>query len=242
MNIVNSFKKEEVFMKKVIKIASIFLVLIALTACKTKDNEDALKFKEDYESLNGVETSREGVYYREITIDEDNPFVYSTIEQINKSIENKESFIVYFGANWCPWCRSVLPTAIEEAKKAEIETIYYIDVRPDNVVDNDLRDIYSLDDNNKIYLSHKGTEAYHKFLEYANDILPDYSSHGVSVEGTEFEGAKRVGAPSFILVKKGTPIERISGVSEAETDPYMELTREILEDMSEDIQAEPAQV
>ena len=222
-------------MRKSFVLIVALLCVALLTACTStkKSNEDALKFKSDYESLNGVETSSEGVYYRELDLDEDNPFVYTTLEEINGKIDNKESFIVYFGANWCPWCRSVLPTAIEEAKDAGIDTIYYIDVRPDNDEENDIRDIYSLDEKKKIYLSHEGTEAYHKFIKTADSILSEYSSHGVDVKGTEFAGAKRVGAPNFIQVKKGKPVVKITGISEEETDPYMELNDEILDDMSE---------
>lgn len=224
-------------MKNFLKLGGIALAVVLLTGCNfNAKNEDALKFKEDYESLNGHETSTAGRYYRTIEIDKDNPFIYATIDELNEKIENEETYIVYFGANWCPWCRSVLPTFIEEAKTAKIDKVYYIDVRPDNEIDNDLRDIYSLDDDGKIYLSHEGTKAYHQFLEYADAILPEYSSHGVSVDKTEFDDEKRIGAPSFILVKEGKPIERISGVSSKETDAYMELTDEIIEDMQENFQ------
>ena len=204
------------------KLLLLIIPILLLTGC---NNKDALKFKEDYESLNGQSTVS-GKEYRTITIDEDNPFVYVTLEDVNKLIKHKETFIVYFGANWCPWCRSLLPTAIEEAKANGIKKIYYVNVREGTDEENDIRDIYSLDENNEVYLSHEGTEAYHEFLDTAKGVLRDYNSHGVKVENT-----KRVGAPNFILFKDGKAVTLTTGISENETDPYMELTNEIKEDM-----------
>lgn len=215
-------------MKKFKKIILGALLLLVFTVCTKVHNENAIRFKSDYEALNGVETKTQGKYYRSITIDEDNPFVYTNLDDINKRIENKESFIVYFGANWCPWCRSVLPTFISACKEEKIKTVYYIDVRPDNDTEKEIRDVYSLDKKNKPYISHEGTEAYHKFLEYANDVLSDYNNHGVKVEGV-----KRVGAPNYILVKDGKVIKKINGISSKQTDGYMELTEEMNKEMKD---------
>lgn len=214
-------------MKKLGIIIGAIVVMLSLVGCSNKlQNENAMRFKKDYEKLNGVEIKTQGKYYRSINIDIDNPFVYTSLEDINKRIENKESFIVYFGANWCPWCRSVLPTFISLCKEESINTVYYIDVRPDNDTEKDIRDVYSLDKKNKPYISHEGIDAYHKFLEYANDVLADYDNHG-----TKVEGVKRVGAPNFILVKAGVVTKKITGVSEKQTDGYMDLTEEMNEDM-----------
>lgn len=215
-------------MKKSLKIVLLILVLVLSVGCT---NKDALKFKEDYESLNG-KTNQNNKEYRTITIDKDNPFVYSNLKEINNKISKKDTFIVYFGANWCPWCRSMLPTAIKEAKEKGIKKIYYIDVRPDNDMEKDIRDAYDINDKNEIYLSHKGTEEYHKFIKTADSILNEYSSHGVEVKGTKYEGQKRVGAPSFILIKKGKPVLLEEGISDKLTDPYMDLTDEIIKDMT----------
>lgn len=218
--------------KKILLMLLSVIMIFSLTACgkDVKPSKDASKFKEDYEKLNGEKT-KSGSVYRTITIDENNPFVYTTMDEIMDKINNKETFIVYFGANWCPWCRSVLPTMIEVAHNKKIDTVYYVDVRPDNDENNDIRDIYSLDDNNEIYLSHEGLSSYHEFLKKADGILSEYSSHGVDVDGTKFDNVKRVGAPNFIIVKNGKPTYLTTGISENETDPYMELTDEINNDM-----------
>ena len=71
----------------------IFLLLISfffsLTACQKDNLTDAQKFKEEYESLNGQKTSN-GKEYRNILIDEKNPMIYKTEDDIVKAIQNKE--------------------------------------------------------------------------------------------------------------------------------------------------------
>lgn len=215
-------------MKKSLIVIGIFISVILLSGCM--HGNDALKFKEDYESLNG-KTNANNKEYREIEIATDNPFVYTDLKKINKMIEKKKTFIVYLGANWCPWCRSMLPTAIEEAKTAGVNKIYYIDVRPDNDVEKDIRDIYDTNEKGEIYLLHKGTDDYHTFIKYADSVLPEYSSHGVNVKGTKFAGQKRVGAPSFILVKDGIVTKLETGVSDDQNDPYMLINSSLKEDM-----------
>ena len=209
-------------MKKYLKLLLVLVISISLLGCS---NSDAKRFKEEYESRNG-EKNASGKEYRSITIDKNNPFKYTTLDDINKKIENKETFIVYFGAWWCPWCRSVLPTAIEKAKEYKIDKIYYINVRDSLSVDDDIRDFYDLDDNENIVLTHEGTKDYHKFLKLADNILNGYTYHG-----TNIEGIKRVGAPNFIMFKDGVGTKITTGISENETDSYMELTDEIINDM-----------
>ena len=64
-------------MKKIISIAMIFLTLLMLGGCGKKEQiiTDAMKFKEEYESLNGKSTDS-GKLYREVNISEDNPCEY----------------------------------------------------------------------------------------------------------------------------------------------------------------------
>lgn len=207
-------------MKKSFKIVLLITVILLITGCN--DNQ---RFKKDYESLNGKDTNY-NTKYRTINIDENNPFVYSDLKHVNKMIKKGKTFIVYFGANWCPWCRSLLPTAIEEANQKGIKKIYYIDVKPNNDDEKEIRDVYDYDKNGKVYLSHEGQKEYHKFLKYADNVLKEYSSHGIEVKGV-----KRVGAPNFILVKNGKVVRMEEGISEKQTDPNMEITDELKKDM-----------
>ena len=117
--------------KKLIIICLIAILILPLTGCgEKKDNrKDAIKFKESYESLN-KKAKEDGELYRTITIDENNPIVYTTYEDLEEKINNKENFLVYFGSNKSEWCRSVVPYLLEQAKTQGIDTIYYVDITP----------------------------------------------------------------------------------------------------------------
>ena len=73
--------------KKVLLAGLLLLSLVTLTGCfnKTVDKEKALEFKKDYESINGL-TNKNGKAHRVVDIDEENPFVTTTAEDIVKRI------------------------------------------------------------------------------------------------------------------------------------------------------------
>ena len=109
-----------------------------LTLCLTftcfgciKKESDAMKFKKEYESLNGTIREKDKQTIRTLSIDQDNPMVYSSCQDIIDRIENKETFIIYFGFSDCPWCRSSIETFIESAKENNITTVYYVDIKED---------------------------------------------------------------------------------------------------------------
>ncbi len=220
-------------MKKLFTALLAMLIVLSASGCtkppvEENNDEDAARFKTEYESLNKTEDNR----YREVSINVKNPFYYATVEQIVEKMDKEESFIVYFGANWCPWCRSIIENVIAKAAEMGITKIYYVDVRPDNDQEKEIRDVYDLDENGKVYLKHAGTDGYHNFISRAASVLVDYN-HGkvTTLDGTEFAGAKRVGAPNYVLVRNGVAIERITGVSSYQSDPMAELTDEINEDV-----------
>ena len=112
--------------KKVKIIAIIFLIIFGVTLfflLKDKEN-DALKFKVEYEKLN----ANEGAV--KLDIPEDNPIVYlNTYKELNKKIQNKDSFILYLGFPNCPWCRNIVPLLFDAVKENNIDKIYYINPR-----------------------------------------------------------------------------------------------------------------
>ena len=158
--------------KILLSLFAVVLLLGATTGCGKKEekkNEDAIKFKEEYESFN--DKSNDYFDYRALSIDEDNPFIFATDEEIVKMIENKETFIVYFGDPQCPWCRSIIEQAIKSAKKNGIDKIYYVRFW-DGFHEEKIRDVYELDENNKPKLKQEGSKAYPKLLEYLDNVSP----------------------------------------------------------------------
>lgn len=193
------------------------------------ENKDALKFKTDYESLNGEKNGDNVI--RTISIPEDNPFIYKTEDELVEMIENKETFIVYFGFTKCPWCRSMLPTLIESAKNNKIDKIYYVDVL-------NIRDTYELNAQNKAVKSKDGTEGYYKLLELLEPVLSNYSPLTYKKGKKTIEvkvNEKRIYAPNIVVVKNGNPISLETGISSLQKDAYQELTDEIKCEMKKTI-------
>lgn len=214
---------------KISLIIMLILVLFGICGCewnKKKVKTDAILFKEEYESFNNK--SNEYFDYRNISIDKNNPIVYTTDSEIVKKIENGETFIVYFGDPECPWCRSVIETAIDIANDNNIKKIYYVRIW-DGFHNEKVRDTYKLDDNNKPYLESAGSAAYSKLIDYLAPVLSDYTlttSNGKKVKVNE----KRIMAPNFIFVKEGKAISMVDGISKFQKNYNDELTKEIIDD------------
>ncbi|MBR1748387.1 MAG: hypothetical protein IJ743_01175 [Bacilli bacterium] len=182
---------------------------------------DAILFKEEYESLNGKETS-DGKVIRVLSIDSNNPFVYQTAEEIVSRIEKKETFAIYFGFKSCPWCRSVLPTLIEVAKDLHLSKIYYVDV-------SEIRDQKELQDG-KVVTTKEGSEGYQKLLTLLDKVLEEFTLEDENHKKVDTH-EKRIYAPNIVSVVNGTVDSLTTGISKKLTDPYMQITDDMKSDM-----------
>lgn len=65
---------------KIILILLSIMIIIGLTACNSSKEEsnDAERFKKEYENFNG--NKNDYFEYRNLSINEKNPFIYSTVE------------------------------------------------------------------------------------------------------------------------------------------------------------------
>ena len=113
-------KDNKLFMIIVTVLAAIVLVLNIQKVISNNSQTDGIKFKEEYEKLNGKKNDQ-GKKYREITIDSKNKIVYKTTEEVLELIDKKKSFVLYFGFDTCPWCRSVVPTLASISKELNQE-------------------------------------------------------------------------------------------------------------------------
>lgn len=210
-------------MKKLI-IAVLVLLIVGVAAFLVIENKDdnkndAIKFKEEYESLNNIK--RDGKTIRALDIPKNNPFIYKEASDIVKMINNKETFAVYFGFVDCPWCRSVLPSLIKVSEDLKLDKIYYVDVK-------EIRDVLKLEEG-KVKTEKKGTDDYYKLLDLLSAVLEDYTltdSEGKTVQTDE----KRIYAPNVVAVVNGRAKELTTGISEKQDDAYMKLTDEIEND------------
>lgn len=119
-------------MKKVLYIILLLSFILIPVGCNKKNNKventDALKFKEEYESLNGKDN------LIEVSIKENNPMIYSDIDEV-VDIMNNKSGLIYFGNAKSNGCRDMISILIEAAKQTGLKQIYYIDVN--NIDEND---------------------------------------------------------------------------------------------------------
>lgn len=213
-------KDNRLFMIIVTVLAAIVLVLNIQKVISNNSQTDGIKFKEEYEKLNGKKNDQ-GKKYREITIDSKNKMVYKTTEEVLELIDKKKSFVLYFGFDTCPWCRSVVPNLASISKELNQE-VYYIDVK-------DIRDTFELDDDNKPKLVKKGSKDYSKLLEKLEPVLEDYTL--TDSDNNEIKvGEKRIYAPSIVSVIDGKAKELTTGISDKQTDGYMKLTKEMEKD------------
>lgn len=210
-------------MKKFRLITILLIGILLFTGCS---NKDAIKFKEDYEGINGKEIGENK--YREVSIDKDNPFVEVDAEKIIEMIENDETFYVYFGDKKCPWCRSVIEKAIKVSKEYDVDKIYYVSIWDDDF-NEILRDKYKLDDKGKVEKVSDGTDTYNKLLKEFDSLLSDYTLTDNNKKEVKV-GEKRIYAPNFIYVNNGKAVKMTEGISDKQKDAFEELSDEILDD------------
>lgn len=207
-------------------ISSILLIILFIISIYNINNKltatDAIKFKMEYESINNKTREKDGKKIRKLNISTDNPFIYKSEDELIEMINNKETFIVYFGFNDCPWCRSIVPSLINAAKDLNLDKIYYVDVK-------NIRDTLELDENNNVITSKKSSKSYYKLVNLLDNVLDDYIL--TSESGEEINtGKKRIYAPNIVSIKNGKALEMKTGISEDQTDPYMKLTKKMKND------------
>ena len=106
------------------------LIILSLCGCGKKKetvNNDATKFKKEYEALNNK--------LQKVNIKENNPIVYSNIDEVNNIIENK-SGLIYLGYPECKTCRDSVETLIEAAKQTGLKKIYYLNTKDLDINDS----------------------------------------------------------------------------------------------------------
>lgn len=203
------------------KILIVIIIMFTLVGCSNKEEviTDSIKFKNEYEELNDKKTNYGDYYYRSLNIDSDNPIIYKSAKEVLNMIDNKESFAIYFGFADCPWCRSVVETMISVSEELNISNIYYVDVK-------DIRDVLKINDNGEVITSKEGTDDYYKLLDKLSNVLDDYIL--TSKEGKEVNtNIKRIYAPNIVAVVDGVATKLTTGISDKQTDAYMDLDEEI---------------
>lgn len=199
-----------------IKIILLLVISFFLVGCSSKDN---IKFKEEYESLNGKITNNNN-YYSVLNINKKNNIKYKTDSEMVDIIKNsKENAVIYFGFATCPWCRTMVENLIDVTNALNIKNVYYVDIY-------DIRNSLSVADNNQIITTQMGSVSYYELVDLLKDYLDDYTitDKDNSIINTN---TKRIYAPNVVAISNGKVVGLVDGISDSIINPYSAITDEI---------------
>lgn len=180
-------------MKRKHIIAILLSIALLLTGCQK--TSDAIRFKKEYEKLNG-QKDENGVSYSDIEIDENNTIRYMEYDQLQE-VFNNGTHLVYLGWPGCPWCRRSLPVVIDTVNSYPGIYIYYFNILQ-------YRNEYEKNPD-----SDKG-----KKYKAVADMLKQYS--------TQFydDGTAKLVASNFYFIKDGEIIGVHNRTVSTHYDPY----------------------
>lgn len=212
--------------KTLIIIILIFIILVtafvAFYANYTiSKRKDALEFKESYESLNGTKRESDGEIYNTISIPEDNPIKSINVKQVTKLLKDGTG-VIYFGANWCPWCRTILPVLFESASINNVNTIYYLDI-------DNLNSGFEIQNNELIRKEENISEGYTDLIKSLDKVLGSKNNELKDSNGNSYDtGEKSIHVPLVITVKQGIITSYHNGAISLDSDQskYDSLTEE----------------
>lgn len=167
----------------VVAVMTLVIVFMKTEEPKTTYTEDEVKFKEEYEKVNGIEY-KEGHILKDVNINNDNNVKYVSDDEII-DVLTKDSNVVYLGWPECNWCRTILPVLLDTLKENNIDTLYYYNFKK-------LRTAYE-----------EGKDE--KLVSIYEDII-DIIGKDVSTvfsEDSSKAGEKRIVAPTVVFIKDG---------------------------------------
>jgi len=194
----------------------------------SNEKTDAVKFKEEYESLNCSEED-ENCKYLTVEIDDENVIQYSSYEEIFEILESGTG-VIYFGFAECPWCRNLVPNMLESAKNAGIEKIYYLNNRED-------RNTITVEDDNSLKETQKATENYNKLLEKIDSVSSMYRLYGKDGKQIKTE-EKRLYFPTVLCVKDGQIVGFHEATLDSQKDPRVPLTKEQQKELQDKLESD----
>ncbi len=203
----NNKEKKDMEKKKImgcLGIIALFIIAIGIIMIVNPSiKTDGMKFKEEYEKLNDTIRESDGAKYNNVSIDAKNPIKYINAKEAIDIIKNKTG-IIYFGANWCPWCRNAIEVLFESTKEKNLKTIYYLDM-------DSVRNIWEIKDG-KLEKTTVEQEGYYELLEALDSVLSENTYTLKDNSGKVYDTKeKRIGMPLIIAVKDGKIIEKHSG-------------------------------
>lgn len=176
-------------MKKIVALLLAVALTIGTGCIALADEEDGLRFQQEYEAENG-QLDNSGLYVLpELQLSADEPFEYEDFEDVEELL-TEGTGVLYLGFPRCPWCRSLVPVMIDAWKQsgAQEEIAYF------NALD--LRDKRSLAEDGSIVVEQEAAPEYDRLVELLYDWLGEY-------EGLNDPSIKRIYFPTVVFVREG---------------------------------------
>ena len=189
------------------------------------EKSDAVKIKEEYESLNNTKNENNQRLYPNVVLDENNVFVKSNENEII-NILNSEGYI-YFGDYTDAYSRSLISLVDEVSKNNIISKINYFDI-------STIKDEIALDDLNEPIIKKQGSNGYYKMLEILDEWLPNY--YLINEEGTKIDTLEKyIVVPTIVVVKDGEIKNLRMGTIESQKTGYDELSSDEVSKIKEEL-------
>ena len=168
---------------------------------------DEIKFKKEYETLNGTNLS-DGEKLKKVSVIDDNNIVYTSLENAI-SIIKEGSGVIYFAYPTDNMSRIATPILLTAMSNTDLDKINYVSVRDSESEETDFRDVYTID-KKKAKKVKESKEGYSDLLELLDEQLPRYTlstSDGKIIN----VGEKRLQVPTLVVVLNGKVVSYVEG-------------------------------
>ena len=212
------------YIKYVIAVLLVCLAVFVVYFMTNKDKDtDAVKFKEEYESLNGVMANDDNAY-PSLSINKKNQVIYASYDKLFEILD-KGTGVIYLGFPECPWCRNAVPVLLDAVSDHSSLNIYYMNMLNE-------RDTKELDANGNIVTTKKASDNYYKLLKKLDEYLDEYTTEDKNGNKVSLQ-EKRVYVPLVLFVKDGVIKSVHSDTVESQTNPFVTLTKKQKEELRE---------
>ena len=100
------------------KLLVLLFAIILICGCGKEKPKDSIEFKEEYESYNDS--------LKSVNINEDNPFMYKTHDEVLSLIDSEKALVIFYGDAKNEESRNIVEFIIKTAKEKGLSRIYYV--------------------------------------------------------------------------------------------------------------------
>ena len=185
------------------------LLCLALSSCGGKVNTSlGSNVAKSNELLNEYPKSDMSGYAGLKGYEQETLFVDVTVDDIEKLMKDKASFVVYAGFSDCPWCNALIAGLNDVAQEEDI-VIAYLDTRKNPEWTNNM----DIDD-------------YDKLVKYFGEWI-----------GEDANGDKHLYVPELFFVNSGEPVFGRAGLLEGLSSPTDRMTDDQIQALNEELKA-----